>query len=55
MNLSGNGGNSDSSHIFIILTEIPSCPCTLLTFKDLIILRMSLLSKLTEVSLAAEL
>ena len=44
-----------ASHIFIILTKIPSCPCALLAFKDLMILRISLLSNLIEVRLAAEL
>ena len=40
--------------IFYILTEIPSCSCALLAFKDFIILRILLLSNLIEVGLAAE-
>ena len=42
-------------HILIILTEIPPCLFALLTFKELIIFKMPLLSNLIEVSLFAEL
>ena len=51
MKIIDNGLISASSHIFIILTKISSWSCVLLTCNDLIILIITLLSKLIELSL----
>ena len=43
--ISGRGSTTSESHIFNIRKEISSWPCTLLTLKFLIILRISSFSK----------